>query len=208
VGNPDLLPETSKTFEIGFDLSYEELNFSSTYFSTDATNLINSGPATDGSGRSQYFNIGKAKMEGFEFELNADLGKRLLGDGYSLRPYLNLNILTSYWDKVKNQKIDAITDKTAGYGISFATPNNDLTASLSFQYFVTQIYRPSRAPETTFGKTTQIDFFLTKKLISYAEQGDLTLKVAVNNLGDETIDNGPGYPNPARNFYVALCLNY
>lgn len=207
VGNPDLKPETSKTSEIGIDLSYEELNFSVTYFHTDSEDLISSAPAPDGTNRSTSVNIGSAVRDGFELSLDADLGKRLFGSGYSLRPYLNLTKMTKYWDNDARRKLGDISDLVYGTGISFATPGNDLTASLAVQYLGTQIYRVSSGT-TIFGKTTVADFNITKKILDFQDKGNLTLKASVNNLTNEYYLLSADYPNPGRNFYVGLAYNY
>ena len=64
VGNPNLRPETSKGWEIGFEqpLFGDRLRFGVTYFRNDIKDLINNvfTPV------NTYVNVGKAKTEGYE----------------------------------------------------------------------------------------------------------------------------------------------
>jgi vitamin B12 transporter len=204
-GNPNLKPETSKTSEIGIDLSYEEFNVSATFFHTDSTNLISTGFSDDG--RQTPVNVGKAVRQGYEFSANADLGNRLWGSGYSFRPYVNLTVMTKYWDKTANRKLSDVSDVMVGYGATFATPENDLTVSLSAQYFGAQINRVT-AGETLFGKYNFVDLNITKKIMKFGERGDVTLKAAINNVTNAYYLLYPEYPNPGRNFYIALAFDY
>ena len=71
IGNPNLDPEESKTYEGGTDFSYASLNISLTYFHTDFKDKIE----LDGGGLNRtWLNIGKAEMAGFEGELSYDIG--------------------------------------------------------------------------------------------------------------------------------------
>lgn len=64
VGNPNLKPETSKGWEVGFEqpLFGDRLRFGVTYFRNDIKDLINNvfTPV------NTYVNVGKAKTEGYE----------------------------------------------------------------------------------------------------------------------------------------------
>lgn len=64
VGNPNLRPETSKGWEVGFEqpLFGDRLRFGVTYFRNDIKDLINNVFAPV----NTYVNVGKAKTEGYE----------------------------------------------------------------------------------------------------------------------------------------------
>ncbi|MDR1041683.1 MAG: TonB-dependent receptor [Deltaproteobacteria bacterium] len=205
VGNPDLKPETSLTWEFGADVSWQELNFSATFFRTDSKDLIITGRADDG--RNTYVNVGRALREGLEFELNANLGPRLLGEGYYLRPYVNLNVMTKFIDKDTGEKLYNIGEITAGYGVSFATPGNDFSASVRARYLGRKTYRTSTT-NAVFGKYTVVDVTLSKKLADLGAGGSITLKAAVNNVTNQYYETYYAYPQPGRNFYVGLAYSY
>lgn len=75
VGNPNLRPETSKGYEIGFEqpLFGDRLRFGLTYFRNDITDLINNvfTPV------NTYVNVGKAKTRGYEAFLDIKASDRL-----------------------------------------------------------------------------------------------------------------------------------
>ena len=73
LGNPDLKPETSQGWDIGFDqyLLSRKIVFSGTYFRNDITNLI--AVETDPNWNGTYVNRDKAKNNGIELELKATL---------------------------------------------------------------------------------------------------------------------------------------
>ncbi|MFY9893689.1 MAG: TonB-dependent receptor [Xanthobacteraceae bacterium] len=67
VGNPDLLPETSKGYDVGFEqpLLHDRLRFGATYFHNDITNLIE-GTTDPTTLVSTYVNVGQATTRGAE----------------------------------------------------------------------------------------------------------------------------------------------
>lgn len=75
VGNPNLKPETSKGWELGFEqpLFGDRVRFGVTYFRNDIENLINSvfTPV------NTYVNVGKAKTEGYEAFVDIKATERL-----------------------------------------------------------------------------------------------------------------------------------
>lgn len=77
-GNPDLKPEENSGYDIGFEqeILRGRAQFGATYFRNDLTDLIQSAydPTTF---ISTYVNVGKAKTDGVEAFISADLTKDL-----------------------------------------------------------------------------------------------------------------------------------
>ncbi len=75
VGNPNLKPETSKGWEVGFEqpLFGDRLRFGVTYFRNDIKDLINNVFAPV----NTYVNVGKAKTEGYEAFIDVKATDRL-----------------------------------------------------------------------------------------------------------------------------------
>src|SRR5690606_19258342 len=70
-GNLDLEPETSTSYEAGFDLNFtDKLNLSFSYFKRDIDNLIDFGALSSGS--FGYLNQNNQKDKGYEVELQID----------------------------------------------------------------------------------------------------------------------------------------
>ncbi len=67
VGNPNLLPETSKGYDVGFEqpLLHDQLRFGATYFHNDIANLIE-GTTDPTTFVSTYVNVGQATTQGVE----------------------------------------------------------------------------------------------------------------------------------------------
>ena len=67
VGNPNLLPETSKGYDVGFEqpLLHDRLRFGATYFHNDIINLIE-GTTDPTTFVSTYVNVGQATTQGIE----------------------------------------------------------------------------------------------------------------------------------------------
>ncbi len=67
VGNPNLLPETSKGYDVGFEqpLAHDRFRVGATYFHNDITNLIE-GTTDPMTFVSTYVNVGRATTQGVE----------------------------------------------------------------------------------------------------------------------------------------------
>jgi outer membrane receptor for ferrienterochelin and colicin len=72
VGNPNLDPESSNTYEVGADYFQSGFDGSLTYFHTDFKDKIVTDFLSDGS--QSWINSGDATIAGFEIELGYDLG--------------------------------------------------------------------------------------------------------------------------------------
>ena len=103
-GNPDLQPEESNSWDIGYEFEFGKNNNSwgkVTYFNNDVTNLITAveyqTPEEEAAGiyKSQYENIDKAKIDGVELELG-----HKFNDNWSIKA-------TSNWLDAKNEKTGA-----------------------------------------------------------------------------------------------------
>ncbi len=75
IGNPDLRPERSTEWELGFESEFLDgrLGLEATYFSKSSTDALVSKPLPPsiGSAGSRYENIGRVDNSGFELALNA-----------------------------------------------------------------------------------------------------------------------------------------
>jgi len=71
-GNPLLLPETGKSYEVGADLFLNRLVFDLTYFDSTYANLIGFSPIT-----AKFANINKAEIMGVEIAGNWEIARGL-----------------------------------------------------------------------------------------------------------------------------------
>ncbi|RKY46127.1 MAG: hypothetical protein DRP81_01650 [Candidatus Omnitrophota bacterium] len=72
-GEPNLTPEKSESYQVGIEQNlFKNLKFSSTYFHTHLSNLIDFNTTT-----WKYYNAGKAKIQGWENKLEYSLSKEI-----------------------------------------------------------------------------------------------------------------------------------
>jgi len=68
-GNPNLRPEQSRQYEVGWNLDAGKSNFDIAFFSTEITDMIQATSATP------YQNVGRAREQGLEFSFEHRLSK-------------------------------------------------------------------------------------------------------------------------------------
>ena len=211
VGNPNLDPEESKTYEGGADFSYASLNISFTYFHTDFKDKIEH----DGGWPDRtWHNIGKAEMAGFEGELSYDIGTFFDWD-FQLKPYANFVRLTKYEDKETDEDLKYISDWNVSYGITLSDYNG-LSANLNIAYVGKQYIDDWRnagpptwtAPVIEKGSFNFANLTISKKIVDTDNFGDLTLKGEIENLFDKDYEYVNDYPMPGRSFFLGLRYDY
>jgi outer membrane receptor for ferrienterochelin and colicins len=76
LGNPNLKPETSNSWDIGFEKEWDRVNTTLTYFHTTADNLIQYRKIPTEKNTSRSENIEKAKFSGLEHTLGVKITNR------------------------------------------------------------------------------------------------------------------------------------
>ncbi|MCL2160297.1 MAG: TonB-dependent receptor [Betaproteobacteria bacterium] len=224
IANTSLKPERNKTWELGADIDWNNLNASLTYFHSDWREKI-IGVSVPG-WVYQYQNLKKAEIAGFEGSAGWDLGKAFQ-QGYSLRPYVGFTWLTTRKNKDPSQFIayhgagNTTLPNTpkwmASYGIDFAHPGWKLKSRLNANYYgktLTQDWSGtvSLPPgDSYFARPsgTVVNWSLEKELADFGRQfGKLTLRTEVNNLFDNANEIYWNYPEQGRNFYIGLRYDF
>ncbi len=208
IGNPDLDPEQSKTYEGGLDLSPAGLNLSLTYFSTDFKDKIQTKALP--SGDTTWENIGNAEMSGFEGELSYDIGTLFDWD-FQLKPYAGFVRLTKYKDKETDEDLKYTSDWHVSYGITLSGYNG-LSANLNIAYVGKQDIDDWRvgppAPVIEKGSFSVANLTIAKKIVDTENFGDITLKAEIENLFDKDYEYVKDYPMPGRSFFLGLRYDY
>lgn len=210
VGNPELQPETSQTFDGGFDIFYGAWRAGLTLFHTDFEDKIQSVSLPDGS--QSWDNIGDATVAGWEGDLSVDLGE-LLHWAFQLQPYVRFTYLSQYEDDSTGQDLLYTPDWQTALGIILADADDDLSANISVTYFGDQTVEDWEsglwpAPEVTLDGYTVTDLSLTKRLASFNQWGRLKVNGQIRNLFDESYQSVKGYPMPGRSFFLGLRYEY
>ena len=211
VGNPNIKPEESKTFDLGLDVNYRALDAYVTYFASDYKNKISALPAiAAGTGNCPagspscrfYENLNKVDMRGVETGASFNIGQHF-NWGFDLTPYVALTRMSRYEDDT-GAKIDEIAKTSASFGTRFRHPAWKLSANLDFVY-----YGQRAQYEKEAGGHTVADLQILKSLADFggAASGDLKLKVSVTNLFNKyyRMAHNTSYAlMPGRAFYVGL----
>ncbi|MDR0620820.1 MAG: TonB-dependent receptor [Deltaproteobacteria bacterium] len=218
--NHDLDIERSKSFEIGFDLSYDYIDASLTYFHTNVINkIVRTGSFYDWT----FYNLDKkATLAGFEASFRFDIGKMLERD-FTLAPYMSLTWLTTR----KHGQDTAVIPQApktlpdvptfmATYGIDFEHPGIGLSANLNFSYigyrwtqdFSWMAQAAKGGQWYNHGGDTVVDISVKQRLWDTGDKGQFYAKASVTNLFDTNYSYTYDYAMPGRSFYLGLGYEY
>ncbi|MCB2148447.1 MAG: TonB-dependent receptor [Deltaproteobacteria bacterium] len=207
LGNPNLSPENSTTWEGGIDFAGRGLFAGLTYFYTDFEDKIEM-VALPGS-VSSWDNLGEATIAGIEGEFSIDLGALNNWD-FQLRPYVRFTYLTQYEDDATGEDLKYTPDWNASYGIGFSD-GTGLAATFNVAYIGEQLVEdwenqiwPNDPEVVTLGSSTIASLTITKTLLSSDRWGKLSLKGDITNLFNEDYAYVKGYPMPGRSYYLGL----
>ncbi len=211
LGNPDLDPEKSDTYEGGLDFSLASFNLSLTYFYTDFDDKIQvyALPTSEKS----YKNIGGATIEGFEGEISFDIGAFFDWE-FEIRPYGSIVYLTEYEDDETHEDLLYTEDINACWGIIFSDMKG-LSANLNFAYtgekdvedWENQVW-PEPVEVIKRGGFTVANFTISKKILDFDRYGGVTLKGEILNIFDKDYEYIKGYPMPGRNFFMGMRYDF
>jgi vitamin B12 transporter len=211
LGNPNLDPEKSNTYEGGIDYSYGSFNSSLTYFYTDFEDKIES--VSKPGGISTWENINDATIEGVEGEFSCDIGALFALD-FEVKPYASFVYLTEYEDEETGEDLKYISDLHISYGITISDLNG-LSANLNFAYTGEQKVEdwenyawPGPVEVIKKGGFTVANFTISKKILDYKKYGGLTLRSEIQNLLDKEYEYVKGYPMPGRSFFIGMRYDY
>ena len=209
VGNPDLDPEKSKTYEGGLDFAQNGITTSLTYFSTDFEDKIVTDYLIDGS--RSWKNLGEATISGLEIELGYDIGMGL-GWNWEVRPYLNMTILTQYEDDTTDK--DLLYVSGTNYATGLVVGNGDgIFCRFNAAYTGSQDVRDWEsdeypAPIVKLSSSTVADLMGSWRFYENESMGTFTLRGEIRNLFDQDYAYVKGYPAPGLNVFVGLRCNY
>ena len=134
LGNPDLEPETSTNFDLGFETELGKLSSKVTYYHNDIKNMIDgddyTGPETITNPGiwSKYVNYGKVKISGLETEF-----------GYNFDEHWSLRTVYNYLDAKDQQSGNRLAYRAHHNGLVQLTwtdaKENPLTVNLYNRYY-------------------------------------------------------------------------
>lgn len=209
VGNPDLDPEKSRTYEGGVDCSYGAISSSLTYFYTDFEDKIES--VIGAGGVSTWDNIGDATIEGIEFEVSCNLEEFFELD-FEIKPYASLVYLFDYEDDETGNDLLYTSDINLSYGVTLSDLKG-LSANLNFAYTGKQDIQDWEGglwPTPVIEKAgfTVANFTVSKTIYGCEEYGYVTMRGEIQNLLDKDYAYVKGYPMQGRSFFIGMRYDY
>ena len=218
IGNPDLKPETSLTYEFGMDAEYAGLTAGLGWFHTNEYDRISDGfPAcVDGDcSWTTYKNVDAAVLSALEANVSYKKPFSLLDQAFIFRPFANL----SYYTERKLQ--DSVYAKTLNSDVVPYVPLWNVTGGveLSVNQQVSMTFSgifngPEQQEDYNYRSATYsqaIDkggFALFSARLSVTPVKHFNCFLAVENLTDLNYAFVNGYPMPGRTFKGGLELRF
>ncbi|MFA5703807.1 MAG: TonB-dependent receptor [Advenella sp.] len=196
-GNPDLKPETSVSYEAGFDYTGDSWQANAMLFLNQVEDLIDSNCTAGCAGRTktyEYVNINKARIRGLE-----------LGFGVELPWQLQLNANYTYLDAIDRTTDTRLTDRSrhAANATLNWQPAQNWNASLKWQYVGSQ--------RTTSASGYQPAYSILSLYGSYDISQNMTLRAGIENLtdkrlADESVDYA--FTDEGRRLFVGMEIRF
>jgi vitamin B12 transporter len=192
--NPNLKPEESKGYDVGFEqpIANDRVRFGATYFHNDISNLINStfDPVTF---TSTLINVDRAKTEGVEAFASVTVTDRLKLRG----------------DYTFTRSIDAVTGKDL-----LRRPRNkaSLTATwmpmdaLSLSSTVLYVSDWLDIDRSTFATITQPGYTVVNLAANYTINDNAAAFARIDNLFDKRYQNPNGFDRPGFGIFAGIRL--
>ena len=216
IGNTDLRPEKSKTYEAGVDVALGIFTSSLTYFHTGADDKIIAQQAT-ADFKYQFINLRASTIAGFEWAASLAWRPEAV-KGLTIRPRISLTWLTTRENgdaaqaaEVGNDTIPNTPEYSLSYGVDFAYDPWSFKAGVNAVTTSDIVTRDWRTTSPTYwryieaGSGTVVNISLDKQLYAFADQhGKISLRLEANNIFDGKNEPYLDYPGPGRNFYAGL----
>lgn len=193
VGNPDLIPETIKTFELSyFNNTIDNTNLTFTYFRNDISNII----VIDDNGKHQ--NNGDIETQGLEAEIKYNLGR----GSYVLANYTYQNPQNLY----TNAKMTGVSRHKAYAAINYRIDN-------TFNFYVDANYKSEEFRELgDLRKAVDSSTILNATLLAKdIFKENMKLRLSIYNLLDEKDFNTAssfGYPLAERSLMAEISYKF
>jgi vitamin B12 transporter len=204
VGNPDLDPETSLTYDLGFDIFHDLFTLKAGYFHTDYEDkIVTSSTTIAGSPANTWENHGDAEIAGFDVNLEWWIG-RTFDWPFDLSLWSNATFNNTKEDKEAGEDLPFISDYEVKSGLD-----------LSYRGFNTQLSYTSVGPQmiTNYDSYPYVDeekdsFDFWDLTLRYRFMEHWEVRGSVLNLFDDPVEWVRGYLMPERNFRVGVSYTF
>ena len=204
VGNPDLLPEESFGFNVGYTHNFwdDALSVSVDYFNSELENEIftefngfNIPPAPDRASNREL----ESSREGIEVEVNAKIDDTFTFQGSAT--FLNAEFINSFPVEIREatRRPDFIASATATWA---------LTDKLDFTINVDHTGEQLDTDFGTFQTVTLDNFTLIGASARYSFNDHLAFTFRGTNIGDESFEEVVGFASAGRAVFAGLELDF
>ncbi|MGI6655699.1 MAG: TonB-dependent receptor plug domain-containing protein [Desulfobulbus sp.] len=201
LGNPDLDPETSRTYDVGVDLYLDALTLKVGYFHTDYEDRVEQY----WSAAHNAFTYRNAKddvtIAGFEGELRWDVDKSF-SMPFGLALWTNMLYNTDKKDDATNRDVKYVSDYEIKSGLDFRHQN--FTAQLSHVLVGPQMIDNW----DTYTEEEKGSFQYWDLTLRYVFREHWEIKGSVLNLFDQDVEWVRGYLMPERNYRIGLTYHF
>lgn len=204
LGNPDLNPETSRTYDVGFDINHKYFTVNVSYFHTDYRDKIVQTTTTYG-GKNwiSWKNSGEAEISGFDVNVNWAVG-HTFETPFALNLWANTTFNLDYTDKETNEDLLYISEYEVKSGLDFAYEG--LSAQLTYTLIGPQVITNYDSYPYVNEEKDSFDFLdLT---LRYRFENSLELSAGVYNLLNDRVEWVRGFPMAERNVKVGVSYTF
>ncbi len=209
LGNSDLEPETSLTWDLGFDLNLGTADIGVTWFNTEYEDkIVNSSVEYDGKTWSSWSNSGDAELQGFDVNLKVDVSELFhFQPGVCL--YSTMAFNTKHEDGQTHEDLLYISDYEIKSAISyngdgFGDNRNSFGASLSHVLVGPQMI----TNYDTYSTEEKGIFSFWDLSLKYRFLDNFEAKLDVLNLFDQRYEWVKGYIMAERTYNVGLSYTF
>lgn len=202
LGNPDLKPEKSISYDAGLEYSKDSLKGGLAFFHSNFKDKI-IGYFNTALNAQTYKNVDGATLQGLELNASYDIGI-LTGLDISIEPFTNITYHTRYSSKdlieiSKRGRTLLYTPKwTGAFGVKASKEKWDVRLIVNYTGDEkVQDFSPPSKGKNIVGKG---DFTVLNLKTSYKPIKNLELTASIENLFDRAYEYVSSYPMPRRTF--------
>lgn len=187
-GNDDLQPESSTSFELGYEFFTDTTVFKAAIYKTDVDNLITTEYLPGSSREKMYVNVDSASMQGVECELSQDITQ-----DYNIR--IGYHYLDTEDDST-GEELENRPRHTVNVRLNATLPW-DIHATVGANFTGEQIDDEEKCD----------DFIVFNAQISKTLYDRITFRLGVDNISDEDLNDMP-YDIEGRIFYAGVNFRF
>lgn len=206
LGNPDLKPEKSLTWDFGFDVFHDYADVEVTYWNTDYEDkIVRASEQVEYKGKlwTTYVNLGEAEIAGVDFNTNIRLS-RIFNWVPNLTLHSRVTFNTEYKDKETGDDLNYVSEYEFKSWLTFAYKG--FTTSLFYVLVGPQKIQNFDVYPSTIIEKESFDFWNFQAAYSFLDNWKVSLNIF--NLTDAEYEWSRGYPQAERSYHVSLTYEF